>query len=81
LVPLKEIKNGKKTIENLNKKWRDIFVLNAKKRKKFGKLGELQKNYYLCQRYRGEIPDQKCISLLFRTYRKDLRNLFWNSSI
>ena len=28
------------------------------------------------QRYRGEIPSHRCISLLFRTYRKDLGNHF-----
>ena len=29
----------------------------------------------------GDIPNHRCISLLFRTYRKDLGNLLWNSSI
>ncbi len=29
----------------------------------------------------GKIPSHRCIGLLFRTYRKDLGNLVWNSSI
>ena len=36
---------------------------------------------YLCIGFGGKIPNRRCISLLFRTYRKDLGNLFWNSSI
>lgn len=35
---------------------------------------------YLCNGFGGEIPNRRCISLLFRAYRKDLGNLFWNSS-
>ena len=47
----------------------------------FEKVCKIKILYLYLQRYRGEIPNRRCISLLFRTYRKDVGNLFWNSLI
>jgi hypothetical protein len=41
----------------------------------------IEKNILLLHQSQGEIPIKSCISLLFRAYRKDLGNRFWNSSI
>ena len=41
----------------------------------FEKFAKYKYIFYLCSGIGGEIPNRRCISLLFRTYRKDLGNL------
>jgi len=42
----------------------------------FKKFAKLNISLYICSGIGGEIPNHRCISLLFRTYRKDLGNHF-----